>query len=97
VFSPGLCLFESLGVLFVGGFEDSTAEVSFDLLSDVFGVLFDLIEFVAVVLDGHIGVKVSDNVIARFCGRDFTLDDGVVILCLGVHGSLLDSLLQEKN
>jgi hypothetical protein len=66
MFSQGLCFFESLGVLFVGGFEGSTAEVSFDLLSDVVDGVFDLVEFVAVRIDGHVDVKVSGDMIPRF-------------------------------
>ena len=58
----------------------------------LFDLLFDLIEFVAIVVDGPFGVKASNDVPAVGGGGDFTFVDDLVIFVESEHGNLLDFL-----
>ena len=78
----GLCFLKDLDVSFIGGFEGLSAEVTFELLSD-------LVEFVVGVIDGYEGVKVTYKVESAFRGYDFTFETVSVILVLGVHDPCL--------
>ena len=84
-----LCLLEQFNASFVGGFEDFTADIPFELLSGEFDLRFDLFEFVVAVVDDQLQLKGSDGDDGLSVVGDFTFGGEYVTLVLGDHGSLL--------
>ena len=77
----GLTLAEQLHVSFVGGFEDLLVKSAFELLSDLFDGVFEVIEFVDGIGEGERILESADETIGGGCGC--TIEEETVIVSGG--------------